>query len=181
MSFIDGLRDGAEKRTLQALQSHLPPSERGVGTQVTCPAGHLHVGLVLDNDHGSGVVIQCVDWWVSDVPADYPHQATAELNFLRLAEGSTDLGQVASLLALGGPRNQRSAGGAVRAERRGPRALWIWFCVLAALTVLLLVLAASLAPFHPVSVLSLGVACLAGIATLALGSAYIALRRPSEE
>lgn len=127
MSFVGGLRDGAEVAVLQTVRQQLPPSLRSDVVTAICPEGHSHKALALTSRNGSaGVTLACADLWlVADSDHNSIHDARRGsqlrgLNFLRLADAREDLATVAALLSVGevATDSAHSMGPPVQTERQ---------------------------------------------------------------
>lgn len=98
MSFVQGLRDGAEVAPLLAIQSLLGHDRARLSHQ-SCPWGHIHRALVLERDGSYGILLSCNDQWLlADL---YPGSNALASSFFRLAPASSEPHDVARLLAVG--------------------------------------------------------------------------------
>jgi hypothetical protein len=179
MSFVGGLRDGAERLPLDAVNSQLG-ANRGAVVTAECGQGHLHQALKLWNGRGHGVLLMCDgNWLVADVPGDYvAHPGSAPLTLMRLAPANTDPKSVAGLLALGGspPPPQRPQIQKVR--KRGPRPVIIT-CYIFALLAFIFAMLAIVAPATNTNPAIFGlIAFICGLASVCFAVAYGSLRKP---
>lgn len=137
MSFIGGLRDGAQSAVLRSVKELLSP---GLGSEIlrtACPDGHSHPALVLaPNTSSPGVAIVCDGLWLvadttpTNIASARRGSELATGTFLRLTSADEDPAGVAAMLSVGSaahavrepPTSKDSSGPHPRpsADRRKP-------------------------------------------------------------